>query len=71
MTLLQCIKPGDTSCPLIPACILRRSVMLASTAFLQVLDSYTLDNLIEQGATLLLRSRLGSSLNQRRTERLD
>ena len=53
MVFLQCMNTDDTSCPLIPACVLRRSVMLASAAFLEVLDHHTLRDLIEQGGTLL------------------
>ena len=50
MTLLQCIRTGDTSCALIPACVLRRAVILASAAFLKVLVDYTLGDLLPQGA---------------------
>ena len=52
-TLLDCIRPGNTSCPLIQACVLRQSVMMASAAFFQVLDRYTFGDLIEQGAQLV------------------
>jgi Rrf2 family transcriptional regulator, nitric oxide-sensitive transcriptional repressor len=53
MTLLDCIKPGDVSCALIPVCVLRRSVILASAAFFKVLDEYTLGDLIQNDALQL------------------
>jgi Rrf2 family nitric oxide-sensitive transcriptional repressor len=52
LALLECINPGSTSCALIPACVLRRSVILASAAFFRVLDDYTLGDLIQQDAPL-------------------
>jgi Rrf2 family nitric oxide-sensitive transcriptional repressor len=52
MAFVQCMKPGGISCALIPACVLRRAVMLAGSAFLEVLDGYTLGDLIQQGAKL-------------------
>ena len=50
--LLPCLKQDDGSCPLFPACILRRAMRLASAAFLEFLDGYTLGDLIEPAAKL-------------------
>jgi Rrf2 family nitric oxide-sensitive transcriptional repressor len=56
MALLDCMKPGYTACPLFPACVMRRAVMLARAAFLEVLDDYTLRDLVQQGTKVLVPS---------------
>ena len=50
--LVPCLKPDDTSCALFPACVLRRAMKLASAAFLEALDGYTLGDLVQPGAKL-------------------
>ena len=50
MALVECMRRGGASCALLPACVVRRAMMRAGTAFLDVLDSYTLGDLIQQGA---------------------
>ena len=50
MALVECMRRGGTSCALLPACVVRRAMMRAGTAFLDVLDGYTLGDLIQQGA---------------------
>jgi Rrf2 family nitric oxide-sensitive transcriptional repressor len=52
MPLVPCLKREDGFCPLFPACVLRRVVGLASAAFLEALDGYTLGDLIEPAAKL-------------------
>jgi Rrf2 family nitric oxide-sensitive transcriptional repressor len=52
MTLVPCASRGDTSSAPIPAWFLQRAVALASAAFLNVLDHYTLGDLIEQGTNI-------------------
>jgi Rrf2 family nitric oxide-sensitive transcriptional repressor len=52
MALVACMKPGDTSCALSRACVMRRAMELAGAAFLEVLDGYTLGDLIQPGAKL-------------------
>lgn len=52
MTLVPCASRGDTSSALIPAWFRQRAVALASAAFLNVLDHYTLGDLIEQGTNI-------------------
>jgi Rrf2 family transcriptional regulator, nitric oxide-sensitive transcriptional repressor len=54
MALLDCMKTGYTSCALFPACVMRRAVMLARAAFLEVLDDYTLRDLVQQGVKVLV-----------------
>jgi len=63
MALVSCMKPDDTSCALFPACVLRRAMKLASAAFLEALDNYTLGDLILPGAKL--RALLTISLSGR------
>jgi Rrf2 family transcriptional regulator, nitric oxide-sensitive transcriptional repressor len=52
MAIVQCMKPDDTSCALFPACVLRRAMKLAGTAFVETLDRYTLGDLIEPAVKL-------------------
>jgi Rrf2 family nitric oxide-sensitive transcriptional repressor len=52
MAIVQCLKLGETSCALFPACVLRRAMKLAGAAFLDALDGYTLGDLIQPGAKL-------------------
>ncbi|MGC2813040.1 MAG: Rrf2 family transcriptional regulator [Bradyrhizobium sp.] len=49
MPLVQCMKPGEPSRALF---VVRRAVKLASAAFLEALDGYTLGDLIQPGAKL-------------------
>ena len=50
--LVPCLKLDDTSRALFPACVLRQAMMVASAAFLEALDGYTLADLIEPGGKL-------------------
>ncbi|MGZ9021231.1 MAG: Rrf2 family transcriptional regulator [Rhodoplanes sp.] len=45
--LVECFDPATNSCPLTPACKLRRALQGALLAFFEVLDSYTLADLID------------------------
>jgi Rrf2 family protein len=44
--LVECFDEGTSTCPLIPACQLRRALQEAHAAFFAVLDRYTLADLI-------------------------
>lgn len=50
--LVECFHPGSTSCPLTPACALQRVLADANRAFLQVLDRYTLADLVQNRGEL-------------------
>lgn len=44
--LVPCLAPTDSSCVILPACVLRHAIEQARDAFLAVLDRYTLADLI-------------------------
>jgi Rrf2 family transcriptional regulator, nitric oxide-sensitive transcriptional repressor len=46
MVLVECFDPTTNTCPLMPACRLKRALGEALTAFFAVLDGYTLADLI-------------------------
>jgi len=52
MALAPCLNAGDTTCAITPACTLRRALHEARTAFLAVLDSYSLADLVANGDVL-------------------
>jgi Rrf2 family nitric oxide-sensitive transcriptional repressor len=56
MALVSCFEPLDGACALQPNCVLKGAMNRARDAFLDVLDSYTLSDLVEP------RSRLSSLL---------
>ena len=57
MALVPCFEPVCASCPIIPACGLRGALHQARSAFLRVLDGYTLADLA--GNTTELQALLG------------
>lgn len=52
MALAPCLNAGDGSCAITPACTLRRALHEARSAFLAVLDSYSLADLVANGDIL-------------------
>lgn len=44
--LVECFNTSENTCPLTPSCELKRIVRAAQTAFLEVLDQYTLADLL-------------------------
>jgi Rrf2 family nitric oxide-sensitive transcriptional repressor len=69
-TLVPCLTRDDTSCALFPVCVVRRAMKVASSAFLDALNDYTLGDLIQPSAklrTLLAVSpRAGAALEPNR-----
>jgi Rrf2 family nitric oxide-sensitive transcriptional repressor len=58
--LVPCMETeAGIVCPVQPACVLKRALALAAAAFLEVLDGYTLQDLV--GPTASLRQLLGIS----------
>ncbi len=56
--LVPCMEAeGGNTCAVLPACILKRALATAASAFLDVLDGYTLADLV--GPTTALRQLLG------------
>jgi Rrf2 family nitric oxide-sensitive transcriptional repressor len=45
LQLLECFGPSS-SCPIVPACILKQVLAGAQKAFLEVLDKFSLDDLV-------------------------
>jgi len=47
MALVQCFEPIDAPCAIRPCCVLRRALDRAGAAFLDVLDTYSLADLVK------------------------
>jgi Rrf2 family iron-responsive transcriptional regulator len=58
--MAECFEGGDVSCPLVDACDLNAALREALGAFFNVLDSYTIADLVEKRVSL--RERLGLKL---------
>jgi Rrf2 family nitric oxide-sensitive transcriptional repressor len=52
MALVQCFQPVEAPCAIRPACVLRRALERAGSAFLDVLDGYSLADLVKPRAPL-------------------
>ena len=52
MALVQCFPSVDAPCAIRPACVLRRTLERAGKAFLDVLDGYSLADLVKPRAPL-------------------
>ena len=57
--LVECFDSSKVGCPIIPACTLKGVLQDAQQAFMQVLDSYTLSDLVANKDAL--KSELGMS----------
>jgi Rrf2 family nitric oxide-sensitive transcriptional repressor len=57
MAIVTCFEPGDMRCPITPVCELRNALGQALDAFLDVLNRYTLADLLEPRAKLISRFR--------------
>ena len=52
MAIVSCFEATDAPCAIQPCCVLKRALKQARDAFLDVLDGYTLDDLVEPRARL-------------------
>lgn len=52
MALLPCFKPIDAPCPIRPCCVLKKAMEKAQVAFLEVLDGYSLNDLVKPRGSL-------------------
>ena len=52
MAIVPCLDPVKAPCVITPACTLRRALHEARSAFLKVLDAYTLADLVENRSAL-------------------
>lgn len=46
--LVECFDPATNTCPISPACGLKKALQRAQRAFLDVLDEYTLDQFLQR-----------------------
>jgi Rrf2 family nitric oxide-sensitive transcriptional repressor len=61
MALAPCLGSGDSGCVITPGCKLRRALNEARTAFLKVLDGYTLADLVENRQMLAMLLERGAA----------
>jgi Rrf2 family nitric oxide-sensitive transcriptional repressor len=52
MALVPCFKPVDAPCSIRPCCVLRNALEKARVAFIDVLDGYTLSDLVQPRSAL-------------------
>ncbi|MGH2480186.1 MAG: Rrf2 family transcriptional regulator [Ktedonobacteraceae bacterium] len=64
MALVPCFKPIDAFCVIQPSCVLRDVLQRAQTAFIDVLDDYSLNDLVQS------RTRLRDLLSIKAVSRL-
>lgn len=50
--LVECFDPSTNTCPIAPACGLKHALFRAQEAFLTILDSYTVDQLLTRRSEL-------------------
>jgi Rrf2 family nitric oxide-sensitive transcriptional repressor len=58
--LVECFDPVTNTCPIAPACGLKHALIHAQQAFLRILDTYRLDQLLTRRSELV--PLLGGSL---------
>lgn len=51
--LVECFDPATNTCPIAPACGLKGALQRAQQAFLDVLDEYTLDQILTRQVELI------------------
>jgi Rrf2 family nitric oxide-sensitive transcriptional repressor len=52
MAIVSCFEPVNAPCAIQPCCVLKRALKKASDAFVEVLDGYTLADLVQPQARL-------------------
>lgn len=52
LAVVECFQEGNFSCPIVPACTLRGVLEHAMRAFFDVLDRYTLQDLLQRQTEL-------------------
>jgi Rrf2 family nitric oxide-sensitive transcriptional repressor len=50
--VVSCLKPVNASCTINPSCVLKRALKRAQDAFMEVLEGYTLADLVAPRARL-------------------
>ena len=46
MAIVMCFEPVNADCAILPSCVLRKALSSARSAFIDVLDEYTLSDLV-------------------------
>ena len=59
MALVPCFKPGDASCVIVKCCTLKGVLDKARGAFVEVIDGYTLSDLVKPRARMQVQLALG------------
>jgi Rrf2 family nitric oxide-sensitive transcriptional repressor len=52
MAIVMCFEPVNADCAVLPYCVLRKALAQARGAFVEVLDDYTLSDLVKPRASL-------------------
>jgi Rrf2 family nitric oxide-sensitive transcriptional repressor len=52
MAIVMCFEPVNADCAVLPYCVLRKALQRARNAFIDVLDDYTLSDLVKPRASL-------------------
>jgi Rrf2 family nitric oxide-sensitive transcriptional repressor len=52
MAIVSCFEPINVPCAIQPCCVLKRALKKARDAFIEVLDGYTLSDLVQPQARL-------------------
>jgi len=52
MAIVMCFAPVNADCAVLPSCVLRKALARARAAFVDVLDEYTLNDLVKPRASL-------------------
>jgi Rrf2 family nitric oxide-sensitive transcriptional repressor len=52
MAIVMCFEPVNADCATLPSCVLRKALASARAAFIDVLDKYTLSDLVRPRASL-------------------
>jgi Rrf2 family transcriptional regulator, nitric oxide-sensitive transcriptional repressor len=52
MAIVSCFEPVNAPCAIHPGCVLKRALKKAADAFVEVLDGYTLDDLVRPRSKL-------------------
>lgn len=65
MAIVSCFEPVNAPCTIHPGCVLKRALKKAADAFIEVLDGYTLDDLVRPRSKLagLLEIKTSDVLN--------
>jgi Rrf2 family nitric oxide-sensitive transcriptional repressor len=69
MAIVMCFEPINAHCAIRPSCVLRRALEKAYRAFVEVLDGYTLSDLVKPKASLRTLLSLTPSDNKQASTR--